>query len=150
MQKYFIFTFFYTHKINHINKFRMRNGKSNLLQNFSNWFCLSLCSTRIVHSQNMVFGLVPRGRLKLQNDTRREMTRKEITFGPLDLKLLRALRRSFQITRIFIVQIIGFGYIIFYYTLMVSRMNWNCILTASSYSTLIVVNRSRWVKAYIS
>ena len=128
----------------------MRNGKSNLLQNFCNWFCLSLCSTRIVHSQNMVFGLVPRGRLKLQNDTRREMTRKEITFGPLDLKLLRALRRSFQITRIFIVQIIGFGYIIFYYTLMVSRMNWNRILTASSYSTLIVVNRSRWVKAYIS
>ena len=62
----------------------------------------------------MVFGLVPRGRLKLQNDTRREMTRKEITFGPLDLKLLRALRRCFQITRIFIVEIIGFGYIIFY------------------------------------
>ena len=42
----------------------------------------------------MIFGLLPRGRLKLQNDTRREMTRKEITFGPLDLKLLRALRRS--------------------------------------------------------
>ena len=109
-------------QINHINKFRMRNGKSNLLQNFSNWFCLSLCSTRIVHSQNMVFGLVPRGRLKLQNDTRREMTRKEITFGPLDLKLLRALRRCFQITRIFIVEIIGFGYIIFYKELMVISM----------------------------
>ena len=67
----------------------------------------------------MVFGLVPRGRLKLQNDTRREMTRKEITFGPLDLKLLRALRRYFQITRIFIVEIIGFAYIIFYKKLMV-------------------------------
>ena len=69
------------------------------------------------------FWIASKRRLKLQNDTRREMTRKEITFAPLDLKLLRALRRSFQITRIFIVQIIGFGYIIFYYTLMVSRMN---------------------------
>ena len=61
----------------------------------------------------MIFGLLPKGRLKLQNDTRREMARKEITFGPLDLKLLKALRRSCKITRIFIVQIIGFGYIIF-------------------------------------